>query len=72
MAKFIEVDLGPNTVAKNRSVWVNLDQVTHFYTTPEESNRPEMTHIYFTNKEHISVMHDYTSIVHNIKSASLE
>lgn len=72
MAKFIQVDLGPTTIAKDRSCWVNIDQITHFYTTPAEENRPEMTWIFFQNKEHISVQHDYNVIVHTIKSAGLE
>lgn len=71
MAKFIQVDIGESTNAKDQMVFINLDHVTHFFTVPAEANRAEITIFKLVGGETIAALHDYKSIVHTIEHAAI-
>ena len=72
MAKFIQVDVGDSSTAKDQVVYINLDHVTHFFSLPEEASRPEMTIFKLAGGDSIAVRHDYNSVVNSILHAAIE
>lgn len=72
MAKFIQVDVGANSTAKDHSVWINLDHVTHFFSVPEEAGRPEMTLFKLAQGDTIASLQTYKSIIHTIQNSFID
>lgn len=72
MAKFIQVDVGANSNAKDQCVWINLDHVSHFFSVPEEAGRPEMTLFKMVQGETIAALHTYKSVIHTIQNSFVD